>query len=148
MKRFPLLLLLFMGLMACNATYQSSIPNLPVYLELDLGFQDKDLVPLQASKIYTKKNVTLAIERTGYGGVLVYHALDNNYYAFDAACPHEANASITVQTDENNIHATCPKCQSKYDLSYGNANPVEGPSREALKRYTLTPSGNKIYVRN
>ncbi|GHT36970.1 hypothetical protein FACS189435_0990 [Bacteroidia bacterium] len=140
--------LLLMGLMACNATYHSSIPSLPVYLELDLGFQDKDLVPLQAFKIYTKKNVTLAVERTGYGGVLVYHALDNNYYAFDAACPHEANASITVQIDESRLHAICPKCQSNYDLSYGNANPVEGPSREALKRYPLTLSGNKIYVRN
>jgi nitrite reductase/ring-hydroxylating ferredoxin subunit len=133
---------------ACDTTYRSSIPDAPVMLELDLNFRDKDLIPIQAHKIYNSKNINQAYERTGFGGVLIYHTLADTYAAFDAACPNEASRTVTVTVEEDNLHARCPKCQSRYDLSYGNANPVAGSSREALRRYTAIPSGNRITIRN
>ena len=147
---WPSLVLIFiLSLQNCDTTYRSSIPSAPVYIELNLNYEDADLIPIQAAKFFTRgQNINLAVESAGYGGVLVYHALDNNYYAFDAACPHEASPSVIVRMDDDNIHATCRKCQSRYDLSYGNANPVSGPSREALRRYTIMGSGDRLIVRN
>ncbi|MDR2496120.1 MAG: Rieske 2Fe-2S domain-containing protein [Tannerellaceae bacterium] len=142
-------LLILALLQACDTTYRSSIPDSPVYIEVNLDYEDADLIPLQASKFFSRgQNINLAIESAGYGGVLVYHALDDNFYAFDAACPHEANPTAIVRIDEDRLHATCPKCESRYDLSYGNGNPVSGPSREALRRYTVVRSGSKLIVRH
>ncbi|MDR0538296.1 MAG: (2Fe-2S)-binding protein [Tannerellaceae bacterium] len=133
---------------ACDTTYKSNIPDATVVLELDLNYRDKDLIPPQAHKIYNPQNINQAYERTGFGGVLIYHSLLDTYVAFDAACPHEANPTVTVTVEDDNLHARCPKCQSQYDLSYGNANPVTGPSRQALKRYSVTLSANKLIIRN
>ncbi|MDR2533835.1 MAG: (2Fe-2S)-binding protein [Tannerellaceae bacterium] len=146
----PTLAILALAILAsCETTYRSSIPAAPVYIEINLDFEDADLLPIQASKLFTRgQNINLAVERAGYGGVLVYHALDNNYYAFDAACPNEADPSATVQVDADRLHAVCRKCDSRYDLSYGNGNPVSGPSREQLKRYRAALNGAKIIVGN
>ncbi|MDR2809239.1 MAG: (2Fe-2S)-binding protein [Tannerellaceae bacterium] len=151
MKRL-LFCLLALAISACDKTYTSGIPYSQVYLELDLTFEDKDLIPLSAYKIYTAKNINQHVEKAGFGGVLVYHGLNgaatDAYYAFDTACPHEANRSVTVEIDNEHLHAVCPKCNSTYDLLYGLGNPVSGPAREQLKPYRIVVSGNKIYVRN
>lgn len=145
MKR--ILLLLFFSLsMSCDKTYLSSIPNYPVYLELDLDFQDKELnVPL-AYKIFNDKNVDQEIEKgqTGFGGILVYHG--SSLFAFDAACPYEASRSITVSIDEDGLMAICPKCGSKYDLYEGFATPASGLSKERLKPYSVSRNGNKVSI--
>lgn len=145
----PILLLLALLFPSCETTYRSSIPDAPAYIEINLDFEDADLLPLQASKLFTRsQNINLAVERPGYGGILVYHALDNNFHAFDASCPNEASPSTLIQIDADRLHALCPKCNSRYDLSYGNANPVGGPSREPLKRYKVLVSGGKVVVTN
>ena len=118
MKRFLSCLLVLLAL-SCTKTIETTIPYCPVYLELDLTFQDRALKDMQAYKIYTQSNIDQAGEKTGFGGVLVYHGLNNNggaadaYYAFDAACPYEALANIKVEVDENKIYAICPKCGSR-----------------------------------
>jgi nitrite reductase/ring-hydroxylating ferredoxin subunit len=151
MKRL-LYCLLALALNSCDETYTSSIPYSQVYLELDLTFEDKDLASLSAYKIYTSGNINQSVEKTGFGGVLVYHGISgagtDAYYAFDTACPHEANRSVTVEVDGEHLHATCPECGSKYDLLFGLGNPVSGPAREELRSYQVVLSGNKIYVRN
>jgi nitrite reductase/ring-hydroxylating ferredoxin subunit len=147
--------LLFITISSCDKTYVSNIPNYPVFLELDLRFEDRDLVPIQAYKIFTSQNINQAVERTGYGGVLVYHGLNNmgsdSYYAFDISCPHEANRSVVVAVDDAGIYAICPKCGSKYELLNGIGNPVSGPSQQEgyyLKPYIVSASSDRIIVRN
>jgi nitrite reductase/ring-hydroxylating ferredoxin subunit len=152
MKRLlPLLCLTALALCACDKTHLSNIPNRPVYLELDLTFEDKDPLPASAYKIYTPQNINQHIEQTGFGGVLVYHGLNglgtDAYYAFDIACPYEASRSATIRVDDDRLHATCPQCESKYELLFGLGNPVSGPARERLKPYPVSISGNKLYVR-
>lgn len=146
---------LVMGLLAtfaCSKTYNSSIPSYEVYLELDLTYQDKALKAIQAYKIYDQSNIDQAVERTGFGGVLVYHGVSSDgrdaYYAFDAACPHEASRSVRVEVDEDGIYAVCPMCNSKFELLNGFGNPVSGPAEYNLKPYQVIMEGNKIYVRN
>jgi len=151
MKRTFLALILF-ALSACEATQRSSIPDYPVYLELDLTFEDRDLIPIQASKIYTQRNINQAVEQTGYGGVLIYHGINSvggsAYYAFDAACPNEASSAVTVAVDKDQVYAVCPQCHSQYELLNGIGNPVSGPSKERLKPYNVFQSGQIIYIRN
>lgn len=154
MRRILLLLLVFTGL-SCADTIETRIPYRPVNLELDLTYQDKALNAIQAYKLYTQQNVDQANERTGFGGVLVYHGLSGSgtgaFYAFDAACPHEASQSVLVEVDEAAIYAICPTCGSKFELLNGLGNPVEGPcaeEKQALQQYPVSMNGNKIYVHN
>jgi nitrite reductase/ring-hydroxylating ferredoxin subunit len=150
-----LVFLLFLAISSCDKTYVSTIPDYPVYLELDLRFEDRDLIPLQAYKIFTPQTINQAVERTGYGGVLVYHGLNNvattSYYAFDISCPHEANKSVVVEVDDDKVYAVCPKCGSKYELLNGIGNPVSGPSQQEghyLKPYRVSINGDRIIVGN
>ncbi|MDR1344218.1 MAG: (2Fe-2S)-binding protein [Tannerellaceae bacterium] len=151
MKRILICLLALIG-SSCEKAFISSIPDYPVYLELDLDFEDNALLTPLAYKIYTPQNVNQAVERTGFGGVLVFRGLGNTgtnaCYAFDTACPYEASRSVTVGVDDAHLYALCDKCQTKYDLTSGAANPVSGPGREPLKPYRVWSNGNKIYVGN
>ena len=140
---------------ACTEKIEVRIPYRPVYLELDIAYQDKALNPIQAYKIYTQKDVDQANEQTGFGGVLVYHGLSSSgtgaFYAFDAACPHEAQAGVTVGVDESAVYAVCPRCGSKFELLNGIGNPVEGPcaeERQSLRQYNVSTNGNTIYIVN
>ena len=141
---FPLLILF--TLLSCADTIETRIPYRAVYLELDLTYQDKALNAIQAYKIYTSKDVDQAGEQTGkeWNGT-------GAFFAFDAACPHEASANVIVDVDESAVYAICPKCGSKFELLNGIGNPVEGPcaeEKQALKQYVVDTNGNKIYIHN
>lgn len=148
-SRWSILLLATLAL-SCTKTYESSIPYRQVNLELDLTFEDKDLKSICAYKIFTQGRY--AGESTGFGGVLVYHSPDEGgtYYAFDAACPYEANKNTLVTVDEEGIYAFCPKCHSRYKLLDGGGAgiPESGPTEYPLKAYRVHVNGNKIYVQN
>ncbi|MEG1749757.1 MAG: (2Fe-2S)-binding protein [Tannerellaceae bacterium] len=150
-RRFSLCLLI-LWMVACDTVNETSIPYRPVYLELDLSFEDKALNNIQAYKLYTPKNINQSGEKTGFGGVLVYHGINNiggsSFYAFDAACPNEASSTTIVEVDGAGINAVCPKCGSKFDLLNGLGNPQSGPAKFGLLRYNVNTIGNKIYVRN
>lgn len=148
-------LLLVCGSLSCADTIETRIPYRPVNLELDLTYQDKALKAVQAYKLYTQQNIDQANEQTGFGGVLVFHGLSGSgtsaFYAFDAACPHEASASVIVEVDDAAIYAICPRCGSKFELLNGLGNPIEGPcaeEKQALKPYQVSTNGNKIYIYN
>lgn len=75
---------------------------------------------------------------TGYGGVLLMMALDINStstsyvpVAYDAACPVEKDADVTLSVDASNFDAVCPKCGSRYNVLTGAGGPISG---EALNR--------------
>lgn len=115
MRKFISLLILFCAL-SCSKTEHSYFPSYPVYLELDLTFEDKDLNGVMAYKEYIlgKTSGLGATERTGLGGILVYHSVDG-YHAYDLACPNETQVSVRVEMDDDAIYAVCPKCGSKYN---------------------------------
>lgn len=124
---------------------QSSIPNMAVSLQLNLVGSDLSLNAIGAYKTYT--TVTTATQAIGYGGVLVIHATDDSYYAFDLACPYEANDTIRVQV-QSDITAKCPVCGSTYRILDGSGWRLNGPSTQKLKQYHVYPSGNYLYVTN
>ncbi len=148
MRKFISLLILFCAL-SCSKTEHSYFPSYPVYLELDLTFEDKDLNGVMAYKEYIlgKTSGLGATERTGLGGILVYHSVDG-YHAYDLACPNETQASVRVEMDDDAIYAICPKCGSKYNVFEGYGSLVEGPATRGLKSYPTYLNGTKLYVNN
>ncbi len=148
MRKFISLLILFCAL-SCSKTEHSYFPSYPVYLELDLTFEDKDLNGVMAYKEYIlgKTSGLGKTERTGFGGVLVYHDMFG-YSAYDLACPYETQMNVRVKMDEDGIHVVCPKCGSKYNVYEASGNRVEGPATRGLKPYQTALSGTKLYVTN
>jgi len=130
---------------SCDDTYQSSIPDYPVNLELNLTSTYPNFNGPNQFLIFTKP--IIVNDRIGFGGIIVYTGLDENYYAFDMACPYEAKRTILVYPDTTGLpQVICKTCGSVYDVSYGIGNPTSGPSEEVLKRYRAVKQADILYV--
>jgi nitrite reductase/ring-hydroxylating ferredoxin subunit len=130
----------------CDDNYISSIPDYPVRLQLNLTSTYPTFRDNPNSFLIFDKPVQ-ATDRIGFGGVLAYVGFDGNYYAFDLACPYEAKQSIKVKPNDLG-QVVCETCGTVYDISYGIGNPVEGPSKEILKRYKTSMQGDVLYITN
>ena len=91
MKRF-LFCLLVLWICGCSKLEESPVPNWRVYINIDLRFQDRDLVGSLHHKSITSPRT--ANEYIGYSGVLVICGFDTTnggttYYAYDLCCPNE-----------------------------------------------------------
>lgn len=137
---------LLLTIAAC--TEKNPIDNYPVALRLDLTFSDKALRTVPSAITYTRHSHPLnnAYRAFGFGGVLVVHGIDGEYYAFDLACPHENLRSVLVEPDADVIYAICPQCGTKYLINDGSGAVVEGPSRHGLKRYNVGREGVSTLV--
>lgn len=143
---------LFWGILAglslifggCDDTYISSIPNYPVSMQLNLTSTYPTFKNSINRYLIFQKPVT-ASDRIGYGGILVYSGFDQEYYAFDLACPHEAKSSIRVKPNDIG-QAICDSCKTVYDISLGLGIPVSGPSREMLRKYKTSVDGDYLYI--
>jgi nitrite reductase/ring-hydroxylating ferredoxin subunit len=116
---------------------------MPVSMQLNLVGADVALQSLGAYKTYTK--VSTGLEALGFGGILVIHAYDDSYYAFDLACPYEVQSTVRVEV-QSDLSAKCPQCGSRYRIIDGTGWRIEGPSEEKLKQYHVYPSGNYLYI--
>lgn len=143
-KHFLLILVLAFSVASCNDNIQSSIPDYPVNLELNLTSTYPTFRNSHNKSLTFLKGITIT-DRVGYGGILVYTSFDGGYYAFDMACPYEAKPTVRVYPNELG-QAVCEKCGSVFDLGYGIGNPTSGPAKEALKRYRATLSGDVLYI--
>lgn len=126
--------------LSCEEEYVSTIPIAPVNIKLNLNTEDSDLIPLLATKSFTQPRI--ATDRIGFGGVLVIQG-DTQLYAYDLACPVEANRNIKVIPNDVG-QATCPHCKSVYDLAYGSGMPHSG-TKLFLKSYPVIATGYLIY---
>ena len=155
MKSKILLVFMFVAFtFSCDKSVFNPIPNATVllYLHLDTDAYDMGLRAVNSAKTYPNPNHAFnSIERTGYGGILVFHGQENGaeaFFAYDMACPNEASPTVKVVV-ENTLFARCPKCKSKYEIWSGIGNPVEGPSKYSLKRYTnVSINGNTVTIYN
>jgi hypothetical protein len=150
MKRiFIICSLLLLSHFSCTDEYDNPIPSFPVYLNLDLTFEDKELKAIPSCKAYTDRDINPALgERTGFGGVLVIHTVLGEYKAFDRACPYEVQAGVTVEVDDAVLYAVCPRCGSKYEIGFGTGSRSEGVTTHGLRPYGTALSGSKLIVKN
>lgn len=132
---------------SCRDTVTSSIPDYPVYLELNMATAPyTTFLNSYDHYFYFKSSTGLsASNKIGYGGIIVCTGFDGGYYAFDMSCPYEAKQTVRVYPNDSG-EAVCEKCGSVFMLGYGIGDPQSGPAKETLKRYRVTVSGYMLYV--
>lgn len=140
-----------LGVAACDKGTNDNldpIPNTPVSLTINMDLPAYFDLTLSGSFMYFTD---------GYRGLVVYHAYDGEYYAFDRACSYQpTNACSKLWMDSttkmhmfcgaynNGIYEKC--CDSRFELPAGF--PVQGPATFAMKQYYVSRSGNTLYVNN
>ena len=132
-------------LCACSFAPQTSIPSCPVRLERNAAV----IGCLAPGSWWRIEKAKYAVDRIGYGGVLVVNAFDGNYYAFDLACPVEASPTVRVSSPDGALMVTCPRCGEEYYLGDGLGLPQKGISSFSLLRYqTSCTAAATLYVSN
>lgn len=134
------------GISSCRHEEENPIPNRNVNVRTPYN----DFMQLRNAGThieYKFGNYYAAGTLLGFGGILIFRDYDNKLHAADLACPVEADEGVTVEV--NMPYAICPKCNSKYDLTFGFCTPVSGPSKFNLKMYqSVFEAGDYIQVRN
>ena len=126
--------------------FKSSIPDSSVFVERNLslgeGFVLREIGGFLELTKWEKQT-----DRLGYGGILIFHAFDDEIYAFDMACPKEADQGVRVYVDtEVPGRAICHKCGRVFNIAYGSGVCIEGTAAEGLRSYRVMHSGTVITV--
>ena len=138
-KRSFIIVVALLFAVACEKAPINPIPDYQVRLELNLMFQDRGLLDIYTYKEFTRPRYET--DRLGFGGILVVHGLNWEFYAYDLACPNEVSPDVKIEVTDGGLSAKCPECGSVYDIMGGGAR-LSGPSEYHLKRYRVTPIGN------
>jgi nitrite reductase/ring-hydroxylating ferredoxin subunit len=159
MKKNIILILFLSVALSCKEEFYSTIPYAPVRLTLDLNTYDYQLnTPLSYSIFsennYPKERPLPAVLQIGYGGLLIVNGIGAdavNIYAYDLACPNEANRSALIVPENMSepgiptaITAKCPKCGAVYNIIDGLGAPQSG-STYYLRTYRVIKRGEKIF---
>ena len=119
-----LFLVLFALSNSCDDIQDSQVPDVPfsfpVYLSIDTALQ------FPGNSVY--------FPGYGYGGVIVYCAGVDEYYAFDATCTYEINNTCRVKN--SGVLGECSCCKSKF-LFVSNGYPADGPAAAPLRQYQV-----------
>ena len=151
MKELSLTLLLILLAACSNEQAPSRIPDMPVQVQIPIG---SDLNTILSTKSITSPEGYPADTRLGYGGVLVVNGFatdseNSSFYAFDLACPHEANSQIRIRIGKEKLDAYCPQCQSRFDIFHGSGIPTAGiakKNKSGLKHYRTILQGNYVRI--
>lgn len=137
---------------SCEGPYISPIPDYPVSMNLNLTANYPTFKNSVGQQLYFTKPLK-ATDLVGYGGILVCSGImlddfgNTQYFAFDLACPNEAKTAIRVAAITNRPgEVQCPECETVYNVGFGMGEPVSGPSKHPLKRYTTQVQNDFLYI--
>lgn len=139
-KNLALLLILFTLLAGCTG-YVTSIPDREVYFKRNINTEN--LTPFGAYMYVTER--AYEVDRIGFGGLLIYHAQDNVFYAVDLACPKEVSANVRISPPDDLGMCKCETCGEIYDMSFGQGSPTKGIAKEPLRHYTFSLVENDFF---
>jgi len=157
MKRIIFLLLFTSIAFSCEKELYNTIPYAQVNIELRLETLDYKLKTNLAFDTITKPRT--ALDKLGFGGILVINGMGEalvNLYAYDLACPVEAELDVrVVRVVPNNlssstavptaITATCPKCGAVFNIATGTGVPQSG-TKYRLRSYKVRDNRNGTYT--
>jgi hypothetical protein len=124
---------LLVTLAGCEG-FVTSIPDREVYFKRNMNTEQ--LSPFGAYLYVTAPEY--AVDRIGFGGLLIYHALDNTFYAVDLACTKEVSPNVRIGRPNDAGMCKCESCGEVYDMSAGAGIPTKGISKEPLRHYTVS----------
>lgn len=148
-KYIPILLLL-LALTACEKENFDVVPD--VYVDFSIRLDDPEFQALNAvgNTVYITRAYD-GYRSAGYdnNGILIYRASGEEFYAYDATCPHDFavnGLSVAVEIENSgDLFAVCPSCQSSYILPAYGAPTDDSESAYPLKNYRT--SFNGLYLR-
>ena len=116
---------MFVITLSCDKIQDSQVPNVPFFFTINLTIANELTIP--GNSVYFPGG--------GYGGVIVYCADIDEYYAYDATCTYEINQTCKVKN--SGVLGECPCCGSKF-LFTGGAYPAKGPAAAPLRQYNVS----------
>ena len=128
LKKGKFLFFLFIMVLAvysCDKIQDSQVPNIPFSFTINLTIANELTIP----------GNSLYFPGGGFGGVIVYCADIDEYYAYDATCTYEI--SQTCKVANSGVVGECSCCESKYLFS-GGAYPAKGPAAAPLRQYNVS----------
>lgn len=139
MKKVLCFLLLWMmvELSACK-DYRTAVPLASVGFNIYLNSYDLDLT-VGRSKVFKGYN-------TGYLGTIVYRYGQEDFVAYDIACPYDYVHGCSIAYVDSTHNMRCQSCcETKYNLMTGF--PEKGSvHRYALRTYTVTKVNDFTYL--
>lgn len=143
MRKIIVLLLLMVSLTACISNVVSPIPNSAVALEINILQDAPELNTIGGIVEFT--STFRPYQYLGFGGIVIFHNFDDEFVAFDMACPHEVERTTRVSVNMAG-QAVCAKCGSTFDIGYSQGFPVKGPARFPMKQYHVVIAGDILRV--
>lgn len=136
MKKYLLLILLPLLFGCSQDSFKNSNPYLPNYgFSIDLNLN----LPQYNQLLYTANAVYVNDAGAGIRGVFVFNTGNENYVAFDAACPNQALSSCSTMTI-NGIKALCACDGAEYSFFSGQAPGKEYPMKQYRVQKTSATS--------
>ncbi|MFW5915994.1 MAG: Rieske 2Fe-2S domain-containing protein [Bacteroidota bacterium] len=119
-----------------------------VTLNIDTELEN---VPEKTGYVFIGPEDCSDAESCGYGGLIIFRLNQNNFQAFDRACPYNPKKKCLLEPfgeDKSNNILSCPCCGSLFDLGDNGKN-IQGPAIRRLKQYEAYKSGtNQLRVQN
>ena len=150
----------------CSSDDDTYVPDVPVYVELnlynELSFlgvgQTVSIIPDSTNTessyvVYpNSKMQRISIPWKTYGkGLIIYRDDSASYLAFDRTCTYKTNEQYCgVEIGKNILIAVCPCCGSKYMLTADAVPTNDSKAVQSLVEYqsVVTDNGTRLIIRN
>lgn len=126
-----------MILTSCDRNKNDVIPD--VFVNFSIRIDDPEFDKLKVileHVVITAQTNNLGPNAAGFSGngIIVFNS-SGDFVAFDRTCPYDYHLTKNpVKVEIDWIHAVCPSCSTKYDLT-ASGMPVSGPGKYYLKNY-------------
>lgn len=133
-----LCLLLLVSLSCDKDEDRDAIPYIYVNFDIYPNSLPSDFIPIGGYSYRTG----------GYKGIIIYRPQEDEFMAYERACPHDPLAEgARVYVESNSIIAVDSVCGSRFLLTDGS--PLkEGPATIGLKQYRTHWDGYQLQVTN
>lgn len=100
------------------------------------------------STLYNNLNVIGGWEYLtgGYSGIVVFRLSQDEFVAYDRACPYDYKNGCRVVVEPSNVTMIDSCCNSHF--IYTDGSPYEGPVHVSLKHYRTSYDGNYLRITN
>lgn len=140
MKFLPLIFLL-LTVASCKKTKEQPAGG---YVDVYLNAGDPSFFPLLVTGgwMYYPAN-----NNSGLKGLIIYRNSNEQFSAFDRACPYHTNESCAlIQVEADNVSAVDSCCGSRFLIIDGQI--INGPATSPLIGYRTTFNGTVLHIFN
>ncbi|MCF8283943.1 MAG: Rieske 2Fe-2S domain-containing protein [Sphingobacteriales bacterium] len=125
-------------LFSCSKEKESTVPNVPVNLRLDLD----DPANFQLNSVGGSMTII-----GGNRGIIVYRRGLNEYSAIERTCSYQSTDTCAYVSIDSTISTVgCHCCGSRFQLLDGA--PIKGPANASLRLYQTNLINRYLYIYN